>query len=105
MRKQSLGLAFCLITAILLTDCAPKRTLVAAAPAARVGTLATIGDSEVNIHVRPSVALLPCVRFYSIGQVNKVGMRNGCGECKIAVVNFVYPNGSQPPKSEIKRFR
>lgn len=42
-----------------------------------------------------------CLRYFHTGKNGEVGVRNNCGECKVAVIVFRSFTG----KSEIKRFK
>ena len=41
-----------------------------------------------------------CFIFYSLNKTDKVGLRNNCEECKVAVINTINAG-----KSEIKKYR
>lgn len=56
--------------------------------------------STIARRVAPSQCTF-CCRFFNIGQVTRVGLRNTCTECKVAVINFNLFNG----KHEIRKFK
>ncbi len=49
----------------------------------------------------PAAATAFCCRFFSVGQITKVGLRNTCADCKVAVINFIFGGG----RSEIRKFK
>jgi hypothetical protein len=44
---------------------------------------------------------ISCFVEYANGTTNSVGLRNTCGDCKIADINFIYNNG----KNQVKQFK
>jgi len=53
------------------------------------------------LHLAAATKEDECFKWYLINKPGKIGLRNTCSECKIAVLSFNYNNGKHEEK-EVK---
>jgi hypothetical protein len=63
-----------------------KMVLAAVALAITVMITSTVTAERAN-------AASTCCQFYSIGQTQRVGLRNTCDSCRVCVINANYSDG------------
>lgn len=49
----------------------------------------TFKDGDLTIEYENDLKELNCLKFYSTGEIGKIGIRNNCSDCQNAVVNWI----------------